>query len=58
MCDVSKATVDELKLLRKYLLLRFDDTSKDDPRRNNYRRYVNLIALELVRRTGDNRWKL
>jgi len=58
MCDTSKATIDELKYLRKSLLYRFNYVPATDKRRNEYRLQVNAIARELVRRTGDKRWKL
>lgn len=57
MYDVSKNTLDELKVLRKFCLIRYTQTDPSDTAHTEWGKLADTIGLELNRRTNSEKWK-
>lgn len=55
LCEL---TIDDLRAMRKHLLRRYVETAPDDPKHKEIGIKCDLVSLELVRRTGDKKYKL
>jgi hypothetical protein len=57
MLRVSKARTDELKRLRKYFLFLYVGTTRYDPKKEKYGKWLKAIGEELNERTGEKKYK-
>ena len=55
LCDL---TIEDLRHLRRWLLYRYVYTDPKSTIHHSIGEKVDLVSLELVRRTGDKKWKL
>lgn len=58
MLEFSEVETEDLKLIRRFLLWRYAFTTPTDPKHYQYGRQADDVGRELVKRTGDQRWKL
>lgn len=55
---LSDLTIDDLRNLRKELMWRYANTDVKSSLHHSIGEKIDLVSLELVRRTGDQKWKL
>ena len=58
MLEFSELEIEDLKLLRKFLLLRYVNTKPTEPNHVKYGKYADAVAIDLVRKTGNPKYKL
>jgi|DEB0MinimDraft_3_1074331.scaffolds.fasta_scaffold03548_5 hypothetical protein len=55
--ELCELTIDDLKVMRKYLLYLYATGGANDPKHHEIGMQLDRICYELVRRTGDSKWK-